>query len=85
MGRSGECLGTVQMSCRCTGGSMGEGLILAGKWVEGEDLNQLWALVKETLNIRPATSDKDIELWVELKRLEGLPPQEGSGDRNDKL
>nr|GFB32787.1 hypothetical protein [Tanacetum cinerariifolium] len=25
MGRSGECLGTVQMSCRCTGGSMGEG------------------------------------------------------------
>nr|GEX42896.1 reverse transcriptase domain-containing protein [Tanacetum cinerariifolium] len=36
MGRSDECLGTVQMSCRCTGGSMGEGVILAGKWVKGE-------------------------------------------------
>nr|GFA52140.1 ribonucleoside-diphosphate reductase large subunit [Tanacetum cinerariifolium] len=34
-----------------------------------EDLNQLRGLVKETLNIRPATSDKEIELWVELKRL----------------
>nr|GEU66515.1 putative reverse transcriptase domain-containing protein [Tanacetum cinerariifolium] len=34
-----------------------------------EDLNQLWALVKETLNIRPATNDKEKELWVELKRL----------------
>nr|GEY05654.1 synaptobrevin, longin-like domain protein [Tanacetum cinerariifolium] len=33
-----------------------------------EDLNQLWALVKETLNIRPATNDKEMELWVELKR-----------------
>nr|GEV43551.1 hypothetical protein [Tanacetum cinerariifolium] len=30
---------------------------------------QLWALVKETLNIRQATSDKKKELWVELKRL----------------
>nr|GFB96077.1 hypothetical protein [Tanacetum cinerariifolium] len=36
---------------------------------EGEDLNQLWALVKETLNIRPAISDKVMRLWVELKRL----------------
>nr|GEU69141.1 hypothetical protein [Tanacetum cinerariifolium] len=34
-----------------------------------EDLNQLWALVKETLNIRQAASDKEKELWVELKRL----------------
>nr|GEZ25312.1 ribonuclease H-like domain, reverse transcriptase, RNA-dependent DNA polymerase [Tanacetum cinerariifolium] len=34
-----------------------------------EDLNQLWALVKETLNIRQATSNKEKELWVELKRL----------------
>nr|GFD22704.1 hypothetical protein [Tanacetum cinerariifolium] len=34
-----------------------------------EDLNQLWALVKETLNIRQAISDKENELWVELKRL----------------
>nr|GFB23776.1 hypothetical protein [Tanacetum cinerariifolium] len=39
------------------------------KHLDREDLNQLWALVKETLNIRPATNDKDKELWVELKRL----------------
>nr|GEW48853.1 hypothetical protein [Tanacetum cinerariifolium] len=39
------------------------------KHFEREDLNQLWALVKETLNIRQATSDKEKELWVELKRL----------------
>nr|GEU87930.1 hypothetical protein [Tanacetum cinerariifolium] len=30
---------------------------------------ELWALVKETLNIRPAANDKEKELWVELKRL----------------
>nr|GEY41924.1 hypothetical protein [Tanacetum cinerariifolium]GEY43006.1 hypothetical protein [Tanacetum cinerariifolium] len=34
-----------------------------------EDLNQLWTLVKDTLSIRQATSDKEKELWVELKRL----------------
>nr|GFA38428.1 hypothetical protein [Tanacetum cinerariifolium] len=34
-----------------------------------EDLNQLWALVKEYLSIRPASNDKDMELWVELKRI----------------
>nr|GFB89094.1 hypothetical protein [Tanacetum cinerariifolium] len=34
-----------------------------------EDLNQLWRLVKETLSIRLPTSDKEKELWVELKRL----------------
>nr|GEW52544.1 hypothetical protein [Tanacetum cinerariifolium] len=34
-----------------------------------EDLNQLWALVKETLSIRQALSDKEKELWVKLKRL----------------
>nr|GEZ20148.1 hypothetical protein [Tanacetum cinerariifolium] len=39
------------------------------KHLDREDLNQLWALVKETLNIRPATNDKEKELWVELKRL----------------
>nr|GEV13930.1 hypothetical protein [Tanacetum cinerariifolium] len=33
-----------------------------------EDLNQLWTLVKETLSIRQATSDKEKELWVVLKR-----------------
>nr|GEW28326.1 hypothetical protein [Tanacetum cinerariifolium] len=37
--------------------------------LDREDLNQLWALVKETLNIRPTTNDKEKELWVELKRL----------------
>nr|GFA06953.1 hypothetical protein [Tanacetum cinerariifolium] len=39
------------------------------KHLDREDLNQLWALVKESLNIRPGSSDKEIELWVELKRL----------------
>nr|GFB60514.1 hypothetical protein [Tanacetum cinerariifolium] len=34
-----------------------------------EDLNQLWSLVNESLNIRPTSSDKEMELWVELKRL----------------
>nr|GEU83042.1 hypothetical protein [Tanacetum cinerariifolium] len=34
-----------------------------------EDLNQLWILVKETLSIKQASSDKEKELWVELKRL----------------
>nr|GFA47405.1 hypothetical protein [Tanacetum cinerariifolium] len=32
-------------------------------------VEELWALVKETLNIRPATNNKEEELWVELKRL----------------
>nr|GFC14751.1 hypothetical protein [Tanacetum cinerariifolium] len=27
------------------------------------------ALVKESFNIRPASSDKEMEIWVELKRL----------------
>nr|GEV70925.1 hypothetical protein [Tanacetum cinerariifolium] len=39
------------------------------KQIDREDLNQLWALVKETLSIRPATNKKEMELWVELKRL----------------
>nr|GEU41434.1 ribonuclease H-like domain-containing protein [Tanacetum cinerariifolium] len=39
------------------------------KHFDREDLNQLWALVKESLSIRPATSDKEMKLWVELKRL----------------
>nr|GEV66086.1 hypothetical protein [Tanacetum cinerariifolium] len=30
---------------------------------------KLWALVKESLSIRPPTSDKEMKLWVELKRL----------------
>nr|GFC86615.1 hypothetical protein [Tanacetum cinerariifolium] len=39
------------------------------KQLDKEDLNQLWNLVKEYLSIRPATSDKEMELWVELKRM----------------
>nr|GEV71343.1 leucine-rich repeat protein [Tanacetum cinerariifolium] len=44
-------------------------LIPVEEHFDKEDLNQLWALVKETLNIRPAANDKEKELWVELKRL----------------
>nr|GFA61251.1 hypothetical protein [Tanacetum cinerariifolium] len=43
--------------------------IINWKHLDREDLNQLWALVKESLNIRPPTSDKEMELLVELKRL----------------
>nr|GEV98852.1 retrovirus-related Pol polyprotein from transposon TNT 1-94 [Tanacetum cinerariifolium] len=39
------------------------------KHLDGEDLNQLWVLVKESLSNRPPTSDIEMELWVELKRL----------------
>nr|GEY28466.1 uncharacterized mitochondrial protein AtMg00810-like [Tanacetum cinerariifolium] len=39
------------------------------KHLDRDDLNQLWALVKESLSIRPASSDNEMELWVELKRL----------------
>nr|GFB91724.1 hypothetical protein [Tanacetum cinerariifolium] len=37
--------------------------------LDREDLNQLWRLVKESLSIRQANNDKEMELWVELKRL----------------
>nr|GEY92294.1 hypothetical protein [Tanacetum cinerariifolium] len=39
------------------------------KQIDREDLNQLWALVKETLSVWPAIDEKEMELWVELKRL----------------
>nr|GEX51838.1 putative ribonuclease H-like domain-containing protein [Tanacetum cinerariifolium] len=39
------------------------------KHMDSEDLNQFWALVKESLNNRQPTSDKEMEIWVELKRL----------------
>nr|GEU88725.1 hypothetical protein [Tanacetum cinerariifolium] len=39
------------------------------KQLDREDLHRLWALVKETLSIRQASRDKEMELWVELKRL----------------
>nr|GEZ14201.1 hypothetical protein [Tanacetum cinerariifolium] len=37
------------------------------KHMDREDLNQLWALVKESFSNRQPTSDKEMELWVELK------------------
>nr|GEZ35925.1 hypothetical protein [Tanacetum cinerariifolium] len=43
--------------------------VLEEKHMDREDLNQLWALVKESLRNRPPTSDKEMELWLELKRL----------------
>nr|GFA14644.1 hypothetical protein [Tanacetum cinerariifolium] len=44
--------------------------------LDKEDLNQLWALVKEYLSIRPASSDKEMELWVELKRMYEPNPED---------
>nr|GEY67230.1 hypothetical protein [Tanacetum cinerariifolium] len=46
------------------------------KQLDREDLNQLWALVKEYLSIRPASSEKEIELWVELKRMYEPDPED---------
>nr|GFB74685.1 hypothetical protein [Tanacetum cinerariifolium]GFC10559.1 hypothetical protein [Tanacetum cinerariifolium] len=39
------------------------------KHLDREDLNQLWRLVNETLSNRPPTSEKEMELWVELNRM----------------
>nr|GEZ25521.1 hypothetical protein [Tanacetum cinerariifolium] len=46
------------------------------KQLDREDLNQLWALVKEYLSIRPATSEKEMELWVELKSMYEPDPKD---------
>nr|GFC45953.1 hypothetical protein [Tanacetum cinerariifolium] len=46
------------------------------KQLDREDLNQLWALVKEYLSIRPATNDKEMELWVELRRMYEPDPKD---------
>nr|GFC77748.1 hypothetical protein [Tanacetum cinerariifolium] len=46
------------------------------KQLDRKDLNQLWALVKEYLSIRPATGEKEMELWVELKRLYEPDPED---------
>nr|GFB56386.1 hypothetical protein [Tanacetum cinerariifolium] len=44
--------------------------------LDREDLNQLWALVKEYLSIRTASSDKEMELWVGLKRMYEPDPED---------
>nr|GFA51506.1 hypothetical protein [Tanacetum cinerariifolium] len=46
------------------------------KQLDKEDLNQLWALVKEYLSIRPTTIEKEMELWVELKRMYEPDPED---------
>nr|GEZ23080.1 hypothetical protein [Tanacetum cinerariifolium] len=46
------------------------------KHLDRDDLNQLWILVKEYLSIKPASSDKEMELWVELKRLYEPDPED---------
>nr|GEY58083.1 hypothetical protein [Tanacetum cinerariifolium] len=46
------------------------------KQLDRDDLNQLWALAKEYLSIRPATSEKEMELWVKLKRLYEPDPED---------
>nr|GEV55500.1 hypothetical protein [Tanacetum cinerariifolium] len=38
--------------------------IIDWKHMDREDLNQLWALVKESLSNRHPTSDKEMELWL---------------------
>nr|GEZ03033.1 hypothetical protein [Tanacetum cinerariifolium] len=50
--------------------------IIDWKHLDKEDLNQLWVLVKEYLSIRPTSSDKEMELWVELKRLYEPDPED---------
>nr|GEW37678.1 hypothetical protein [Tanacetum cinerariifolium] len=44
--------------------------------LDREDLNQLWALVKEYLSSRPALNDKEMKLWVELKRMYKPNPED---------
>nr|GEY09158.1 hypothetical protein [Tanacetum cinerariifolium] len=46
------------------------------KHLDRENLNQLWILVKEYLSIRPASSDKEMELCVEIKRLYEPDPED---------
>nr|GEZ48588.1 hypothetical protein [Tanacetum cinerariifolium] len=54
--------------------------IIDWKHLDREDLNQLWRLVKESLIIRTAVSDKEMELWgriVENKMHKAFPlPEE---------
>nr|GFD42558.1 hypothetical protein [Tanacetum cinerariifolium] len=43
---------------------------------EQEGLNQLWTLVKEYLSNRLALNDKEMKLWVELKRMYEPDPED---------
>nr|GFC50836.1 hypothetical protein [Tanacetum cinerariifolium] len=51
MGRSEECFGTVQVSCRCTGVAVGKGVFLAGNLVE-ELVPELRIFDKLGFNVR---------------------------------
>nr|GFA33861.1 hypothetical protein [Tanacetum cinerariifolium] len=46
------------------------------KHLDREYLNQLWVLVKEYLSIRPTSINKEMKLWVELKRLYEPDPKD---------
>nr|GEZ35338.1 hypothetical protein [Tanacetum cinerariifolium] len=59
---------------RVTSHAADEGNLL--RQLDREDLNQLWALVKEYLSIKPASSDKEMELWVKLKRMYEPDPED---------
>nr|GEV74912.1 hypothetical protein [Tanacetum cinerariifolium] len=50
--------------------------IINWKHLDRDDLNQLWRLVKESLSIKPPTSEKEMELWVELKKLYELDDED---------
>nr|GFA21424.1 hypothetical protein [Tanacetum cinerariifolium] len=43
---------------------------------KGLNLEKEQALVKEYISIRPASSDKEMELWVELKRMYEPDPED---------
>nr|GFA79256.1 hypothetical protein [Tanacetum cinerariifolium] len=64
-----------------------QGIILEKEQVKKQKLSEkapefkspteeLWALVKEYLTIRPASNDKEMELWVELKRMYEPDPED---------
>nr|GEZ35004.1 hypothetical protein [Tanacetum cinerariifolium] len=77
IGRSGKGVGTVQMSCRCTGSSMGEGVVLVGKEVREYYLAP-WvtspAAVEGSLQ---QTIPKLMALCTSLQRVKMLEEREG--------
>nr|GEX76269.1 hypothetical protein [Tanacetum cinerariifolium] len=54
--------------------------IIDWKHLDREDLNQLWALVKESLSNRTHTNDKEMELWT-LDPLFSSSSKDSPGDR----